>query len=382
MSATQLIPKAKTYLDEGMNVLLIGLHGVGKTEAVVQLARDENVVLKYYSCSTLDPFTDLVGVPTPRKFCTRDRIWLGTDKDACPICGSVLEQEDSPVVESLKMVRPRDVDEAELIFFDEFNRGDEKTQNAIFEIIQFGTINGDKIKNLRACWAAMNPPDGDYKVSDLDPALIDRFDIFIDIQAKPSVPYMSEYIPKPIAQALSSWWGEHNSARKGMENFISPRRLMKIGLVHQATGDFRSALPKWILADRQKLAALLERAENDMQKKANTTSGKLGDGPNPAFQYNDDFIAEKRLMISKYMKDNQDDLDTHNAVLAVIEVKHGKTLAKDYCELLDALKPALLEGFISKLNPGKFESLKEAVGALTAHRYTTVERLRKELGLA
>ena len=264
MSVNPLIPKAGEYFDHGMNVLLIGLHGVGKTEEILRLAREKNIVLKYYSCSTLDPFTDLVGVPTPRKFCTRDRIWLGTDKAACPICNGILEDEDSPVVESLKMVRPREVDEAELIFFDEFNRGDEKTQNAIFEIIQFRTINGEPLPHVKACWAAMNPPDGDYKVSDLDPALIDRFDVFIDIQAKPNVAYMAQHLPKPIAQALYSWWGEHNQARRGMENFISPRRLMKIGMVYQATGDFRPALPKWIQADRQKLAALLELAAYPM----------------------------------------------------------------------------------------------------------------------
>lgn len=380
--STSMIPKAEQYYDNGMNVLLIGLHGVGKTEAVLALAREKNIVLKYYSCSTLDPFTDLVGVPTPRKFCTRDRVWLGTDKNACPICNSVLEAEDSPVVESLKMVRPREIDEAELIFFDEFNRGDEKTQNAIFEIIQFRTINGEPLPHVKACWAAMNPPDGDYKVADLDPALIDRFDVFIDIQARPAVNYMAQYLDKPIAQALYSWWGEHNQARRGMENFISPRRLMKIGLVYQATGDFRPALPKWIQADKTKLAALLERAEADKKKLAKADPGKLGDGPSTRFQYDETYLSEKRMIVSKYMTDNPDDFDTHKAVLSVIEAKHGKTLARDYAELLDALKPSLLEGFISKLNSGKFSSLKEAVQELPEHRYKTVQKLRSELGLA
>lgn len=379
-----MIPKARDYFAAGMNVLLIGLHGVGKTEEILRMCREDNIVLKYYSCSTLDPFTDLVGVPTPRKFCTRDRVWLGTDKDACPICNSVLESADSTVVESLKMVRPRDVDEAELIFFDEFNRGDEKTQNAIFEIIQFRTINGEPLPHVKACWAAMNPPDGDYKVSDLDPALIDRFDVFIDIQAKPSVQYMAQHLPKPIAQALYSWWGEHNTQRRGMENFISPRRLMKIGLVYQATGDFRPALPKWIQADRQKLAALLEKAENDIKRvKVNAPHvGGLGTGPNPNFTYDENWLSEKRMSVSKYMKDNQDDFDTHEAVLKVIEPKHGKTLANNYAEIMDNLKPSMLEGFVSKMNQGKYQSLKEAVSALPGHRYQSVPNLRKQLGLA
>src|SRR4051812_44091417 len=105
-----MIPKAEQYFANEMNVLLIGLHGVGKTEAVLAMCREQNVVLKYYSCSTLDPFTDLVGVPTPRQFCTRDRVWLATAESNCPVCGGVLEAANSPVVEALKMVRPHEID--------------------------------------------------------------------------------------------------------------------------------------------------------------------------------------------------------------------------------------------------------------------------------
>jgi DNA polymerase III delta prime subunit len=380
MTVSSLIPKADQYYDLEYNVLLIGLHGVGKTEAIVSLAREKGAVLKYYSCSTLDPFTDLVGVPTPRYYDTVNRIYFNTPTH--PTTGKHIS-EDPTVVETLRMVRPRDVDEAEFIFFDEFNRGDEKTQNAIFEIIQFGTINGEKLPNLKCCWAAMNPPDGDYKVSDLDPALIDRFDTFIDIQAKPSVAYMSGPggLPKPIAQALYSWWGEHNTQRRGMENFISPRRLMKIGRVFHETGDFRPALPKWINADRSKLAALLDRAKEDVAKNPPKT-GKLGDGPNPSFQYDETWLAEKRMTVAKYMENNPEDFDTHNAVLSVIESKQGRTLARDYAELLEALKPALLEGFISRLNAGKLNSLTEAVKELPSHRYDTLTNLRRELSLA
>jgi hypothetical protein len=370
-----MIPKADQYLDAEMNVLLIGLHGVGKTEAILSLVRENDLALKYFSCSTLDPFTDLVGVPTPRKYCDNDRIWVSTNENHCPMC-------KGEVHESLKMVRPREIDRAELIFFDEFNRADEKTLNAIFEIIQFRAINGEPLPHVKACWAAMNPPDGDYKVSDLDPALVDRFDVFLDIQAKPSVNYMAQYLPKPIAQALYSWWGEHNTGRRGLENYISPRRLMKIGQVYMATGDFRPAIPRWIVCDRNKLGQLIKKAEVDVEKLAGQHTGKLGEGPNPRFTYEAQYLADHSLTISKYLKDNRDDLDTHQAILKVIESKQGKTLIRDFAEVLDALKPSLLEGWVSELNPGKYESLKDAVSELPQHRYDSVKRLRTELGLA
>lgn len=377
-----MIPKAEQYFQNGMNVLLIGLHGVGKTEAVLAMCRELDVTLKYYSCSTLDPFTDLVGVPTPRNYCTFDKVYF--NESVCPGCKQTIADENTPIIEALKMVRPHEIDSAELILFDEFNRADEKTQNAVFEIIQFRSINGEPLKNVQACWAAMNPPDGDYKVSDLDPALIDRFDVFIDIQAKPAVAWMAGPggLPKPIAQALYSWWGEHNNARRGMENYISPRRLFKIGQVYAATGDFRPALPKWVKADREKLAALLEKAEADMKKlKPQQASGKLGGGPNVNFTYDKDWIAQKRMLVGKYMADNQGDFDTHNAVLGVLEPLHGKTLARDYAEVLDKLKPSILEGFVNGLNAGKLTSLKSGVADLPTHRRNNVPNLRREVGL-
>lgn len=380
-SQDPLIPKADVYFKNEMNVLLIGLHGVGKTEAILEMCRENDVVLKYYSCSTLDPFTDLVGVPTPRNFCVIDNVYFS--ESVCPGCKRSIADEGTPIIEALKMVRPHEIDRAELLFFDEFNRADEKTQNAVFEIIQFRSINGERLKNVKACWAAMNPPEGDYKVSDLDPALIDRFDVFIDIQARPTVKYMhGAGLPKPIAQALYSWWGEHNQQRRGMEHYISPRRLMKIGQVFVTTGDFRPALPKWINADRTKLAALLDRAEADMQKAAAARpSGKLGGGPNPDFTYDKDWIAGKRLMVSKYLSDNPQDFDTHTAILSALDSAHGKTLAADFAEVLNALKPSILEGFINGLNPGKLNSLKEALTGLTSHRLGAVTNLRREVGL-
>ena len=62
-----LIPNAKTYIKHGFNVLLIGPAGTGKTESVRDIASQFGLKVKSYSCATLDPFTDLVGVPVPQK---------------------------------------------------------------------------------------------------------------------------------------------------------------------------------------------------------------------------------------------------------------------------------------------------------------------------
>lgn len=358
-STATLVPKAEQYLDNELNVMLIGLHGVGKTEEILRLVRDRGLKLKYYSCATLDPYTDLVGVPVPMK-------------------------DENSGLEYLKMVRPRDIDDAEFIFFDEFNRADSKVHNAIFEIIQFGTINGEPLPNLKCCWAAMNPPGEDYQVEELDPALIDRFDVFIEVNPAPSVAYMSSEggLPKPIAQALFTWWRDQNAARRGLEHYISPRRLMKIGKVYMATNDADKAIPKWITCDRSKLKVLLNRAEEDMKPKTGGASAQTTGGANPNFVYEDGWMKSHANTVAQYLENNQNDLDTHKAVLDVLERRHAPRLAADYAEVLNALKPGLLEGFVGDLNAGRLDLLRKKIGELDASRLTPLTNLKSALDLS
>lgn len=352
-----MIPKAKKYLEEELNVLLVGLHGVGKTEEILAHVKELGIRMKYYSCSTLDPYTDLVGVPIP-------------------------EKDERTGQEYLKMVRPRDIDEADFIFFDEFNRADPKVHNAIFEIIQFGSINGEPLPNLKCVWAAMNPPGDDYKVEDLDPALVDRFDVFVEVNPAPSVQYMTNEggLPKAIAQALFTWWRDHNNARRGLENYISPRRLMKIGKVYQVTGDADKAIPKWINADRGKLKVLLQRAEEDLKRsRGEKVESSASGGANPNFTYDDEWMKDHSQVVAKFLTENPDDLETHKAVLEVMERRHAPRLAQDYAEMLDALKPSLLEGFVAEMNPGRLDLLKKKIDELPAHRKSQLTRLREAL---
>ncbi|MDO9543283.1 MAG: MoxR family ATPase [Kiritimatiellia bacterium] len=135
----------------GLNVLLEGPHGTGKTAVITEVAHELGFRLKYYSSSTLDPFVDLVGLPVPR-----------TDAQGKP---------------TVIYHRPTDINEAELVFFDEFNRAQPKVLNSILEMIQFRSINGEKLPNLKTVFAACNPAADAYDVVDLDPALLDRFHI-------------------------------------------------------------------------------------------------------------------------------------------------------------------------------------------------------------
>lgn len=358
-AADSLIPMAETYLDAGFNVLLLGLHGTGKTVSIQEIAKDRNLKMKYYSCATLDPFTDLVGVPTPRVHC-EDHGEFETRKehrDLHPDC-------EQPLLENLKMIRPRDVDEAEIIFFDELNRADPKTLNAVFEIIQFRSINGDKLPKLKACWAAMNPPDENYEVERLDPALVDRFDLYIDIQPKPSVTYMSKHMPLIIAKALKLWWDDHERMIRNGKldpniDYISPRRLEKIGLVWMATkstGSVKASLPAGGTFDKSKLCEHLKAAQARLDAEARgetpaaeeDSSASIGSRPAPQFTYQPSGLRVKEQEVVEFLTKNPTANETHQAVVkAYKQGVGGEELVIRHGRILDALNPAALEGLVN-----------------------------------
>ena len=200
----------QTYINNGFNILLQGQHGVGKTMVLTQACETLGLKLKYYSASSLDPYTDLVGIP---KF-----------------------TEDEIGKEVIKSVRPQEINDAEVVFFDELNRADPKVLNAVFELIQFRSINGEKLPNLKCIIAAQNPPGEDYTVDTLDPALADRFHVCLDIKPEVSLTYLKGVLKDDTAKALVKWHKDHGKKA----DYISPRRIEMVGKIWEATGDKQS----------------------------------------------------------------------------------------------------------------------------------------------
>ena len=153
---------------------------------------------KYFSASTLDPWVDFVGVPKV------------VDKDGKTY---------------LDLIRPKFIqdDEVEAIFFDELNRAPDKVLNAVMELIQFKSINGHKLKNLKVIWAAINPEDDDdtYTVNHLDPAHVDRFHVKIEVPFEVDKDYFTTKYPS-IGQTFIDWW---SAIPENIRLLVSPRRL-------------------------------------------------------------------------------------------------------------------------------------------------------------
>jgi len=203
-------------VENKMNILLKGAHGVGKT-AMVKAAFDAaGLKWKYYSASTMDPWVDFIGVPKEK-----------TDEK-----GNVY----------LDLVRPRDLaaDEVEAIFFDELNRAHKKIRNAVMELIQFKSINGKKFNNLKIVWAAINPDDedGTYDVEKLDPAQIDRFQIHVDVPNEPNAAWFKRTFGTQGERAVKWWLG----LEEKVKGYVSPRRLEYALQVLNSGGDPRNVL--------------------------------------------------------------------------------------------------------------------------------------------
>lgn len=164
------------------NVLLISSTGVGKSYTIKKLFDKHFKSWKYFSSATIDPWADLIGIPSPRD---------GADGE--PI---------------LKFARPEHFNTVEAIFFDELTCSHHKVQNALLEIIDKKSLNGVPLPNLKVCWAACNPVEAGYYTDRLSKALERRFHFRIQLKPAVSEKYLEETlkINKELAQGIKKWW--------------------------------------------------------------------------------------------------------------------------------------------------------------------------------
>jgi hypothetical protein len=204
--------KLEKWLDLKMNLLLIGGHGVGKTSIIKNFFDKKGLKSIIFSGATLDPWTDLVGIPYHKGD--------GTFEMAKP--------------SSL----PLDV---EAIFVDEYNRSHPKVRNALLELTQFGSINGQVMPNLKIVWAAINDDKTLYDVDEIDPAQSDRFHVHYKLEYRPNKKFMSSKYGEQVAANSISWWDNLGDKEKIL---VSPRRLdyaLEYAIFND--GDLRDILP-------------------------------------------------------------------------------------------------------------------------------------------
>lgn len=141
-------------------VLLVGSHGIGKSELMAQAAKAMGIGLIVRDLSLLEP-PDLIGLPTIR---------------------------DGRTVYAPPAFLPRDG--KGLLVIEELNRADRIMRAPCLQLMTARTLN-DYV--LPAGWlpvACINPIDDGYDVDELDPALLSRF---VRIYVKPNVTQWIEW---------------------------------------------------------------------------------------------------------------------------------------------------------------------------------------------
>lgn len=139
-------------------LLLIGRSGTGKTYLLNSLSEVLSLEHRHYNASLIS-FDDLIGFPFP--------------------------EQEAGTVRFLET--PATVWPAQSVLIDEISRCKPEHQNRLFALVHERKIQGIALSNLRFRWAAMNPPSGDQGGDDdylgsepLDPALADRFSLFVE----------------------------------------------------------------------------------------------------------------------------------------------------------------------------------------------------------
>lgn len=189
----------KETLRNNKNLILFGKHGTSKSTQIMNVLNSEcSDNWAYFSASTLDPWTDLIGVPKPK-----------------------IDENGNEI---LTFIRPPRINsDLEVIVVDEFNRAPKKVLNALHELVQFKTLNGMKFKNLRCVWACGNPDNEttqNYTVEKVDDALLDKFEVRVRVSEQPSEEYFSNKYGVEVTRNALSWYKNLSE-----DVYISPRRL-------------------------------------------------------------------------------------------------------------------------------------------------------------
>ena len=213
--------KIDQWIKLGLNVCLIGVHGTGKTQRVIEGFKRNSLKYAYFSGSTIDPWLHLIGVP---------------------------EIEGEAGNRKLSFILPQNIDEnIDAIFIDEYNRAPKIVRNALLELQQFKTINGRTFPKLRLVWAAINPPQEDdddtmfkYDVDEPDPAQLDRFHVLVNIPPVPDPKYFKKVFGNHTGGILVEWWKAQPKQAKAE---IAPRRLEYVGNLFPKGVDLSDILP-------------------------------------------------------------------------------------------------------------------------------------------
>ncbi|MAD80299.1 MAG: hypothetical protein CMJ50_05560 [Planctomycetaceae bacterium] len=143
----QAIDFVKFCYESDRPLLLSGKHGIGKSELIEQAAKELGIAFIVRDLSLMEP-PDLIGLP---KMSGRTTMYL--PPDFLPKGGKGI------------------------LAFEELNRCERYMRAPCLQLLTSRTLNDYVLPNGWLPAAAINPPDSEYEVLELDPALLSRFTI-------------------------------------------------------------------------------------------------------------------------------------------------------------------------------------------------------------
>jgi hypothetical protein len=244
-------------------IMAVGIHGIGKSEYIKDyyVRRDYAVIMLFLG--QMADAGDLIGLP--------DRSSVTFIYDGKEVTQKITEfcpPKWWPRNDSAKLV----------IFLDEFNRGKPEVYQCIQDMTLNRQLNGLKLPENTRIIAAINPLDDKfgYQVTELDPALLDRFNVY------GFSPSRKEWV----------YWAIDNKVHKLVIGFI-----IKHGAVHldpPANGKMGVVYPSrrsWVRLSKliQKNPKIL--SEDDFVTLRDLSAGIIGESASASFYA---FIREQK----------------------------------------------------------------------------------------
>jgi hypothetical protein len=183
---------------EDQAIMLVGIHGIGKSEYVKKYFESRGYAVIMLFLGQMADAGDLIGLP--------DRTIVTFSYDGKEVSQKITEF-------CPPKWWPRDNNTKLVLFLDEFNRGKPEVYQCVMDMALNRQLNGLKLPEQTRIIAAINPLDDKfgYQVTELDPALLDRFNVY------GFAPSRKEWI----------YWAIDNKVHKLIIGFIA-----KFGVMH------------------------------------------------------------------------------------------------------------------------------------------------------
>ena len=150
---------------EDQAIMAVGVHGVGKSEMLKNYYESKGYKVIMLFLGQMADSGDLIGLPD-RSTVTFKYNGIETTQKITEFCPPKWF--------------PRNEEEKLVLFLDEFNRGKPEVYQCVMDMVLNKQINGLKLPQHTKIIAAINPLSDQmgYQVNELDPALLDRFNVY------------------------------------------------------------------------------------------------------------------------------------------------------------------------------------------------------------